>query len=955
MKSFPETLFLGRMRRRIAVLCGLAAFLLAPQPSAGAEKGGRKTVRIAFEAFDRLMEVDERNHPTSGYAYEYTQLIGTYAGWDVEYVNAENFSEGVKKLLAGEVDLFYDVSYTEERAKAILYPDEPMGFEYYYLYASAGNPSVSPGDPSSLDGKTVGITSGTIMTDMLKSWCEKKNVRLEIVDYPSIPEKEADLYAGKIDLDLEISMLSKPALSAVEKIGASEFFLVANKERPDLVDDINSATEKIRGNDLFCFSRLQERYFSDTVLSRNLTRDEKDWLAAHKKLRVGYFDDYLPFSAKDAKGRPIGAGIDAIREIVKELKLEKDLELEFVCFDDQKDGYKAVESGEIDLMFPAYVTPMVKRSYRIVGGKGLATVSSTFAFSDEFEEEGPKRIGVNRHNLMQWYYSKDSYPDAEIVFRDDIRGCLDGLLDGTVDGTFLNGFRAAALLKPGKYHPVRTMQAPNDFRIHMAFAEDNVGLMLLMNRGLSVLDADFVNQASYDYMDRIYEFSIEDFFRDHMLPTTVAIAVLVALLVALAVYLANNRKLARINRELTEYAETVERQRRQLVGKQAELENALKMAQSANRAKTRFLNNVSHDIRTPMNAIIGFTELAERHLGDAKRLKDDLSTIEHSSEHLLSLINDVLDLSRIEAGKMVLHEKAESLPDILRLLRDLVRADVEAKRHEFTVDASGVRNEFVFCDRLRLNRVLLNLVSNAVKYTPPGGKISLRVVQIPSFKAGRSAFEFRVRDNGIGMDEEFVKTIFDPFTREEDSESQGSGLGMTITKSIVQHMGGTISVESKKGEGSEFAVLVDFRLADAPDVPDRPAPEGKTVSLKGKRVLLVDDSEVNLKIGTLVLRAQGMSVDTAANGRLAVDTVREKGAGAYDFVVMDIRMPEMDGHQATAAIRKLPGGDKLKIIAFSANAFEEEREASMKAGMDGYITKPLKIDELLAELGRFAV
>ena len=561
----------------------------------------------------------------------------------------------------------------------------------------------------------------------------------------------------------------------------------------------------------------------------------------------------------------------------------------------------------------------------------------------------------------------------------------------------------------------------------------------------------------------------------------------------------NNQKLAGVNRELREYTETIEKQRqleaelrKQLEKKQEELEDALQMAQAANQAKTTFLSNMSHDIRTPMNAIIGFTGLAASHIGDTERVQEYLSTIMRSSEHLLSLINDVLDMSRIESGRMTLYEKEESLSEILHSLRDIVHADIKAKQHNFFINTVDVRNELVYCDKLRLNQVLLNLVSNAIKYTPPGGTISLRLVQKSVNDDGRAMFEFRCKDNGIGMSEDFVRTIFDPFTREETttvSRIQGNGLGMAITKNIVEMMGGTITVTSKKGEGSEFVVSMEFRIADGettdlvipelkglrslvvdddvnasqsiadmlravgmrseggvsdreavarteeslrhgdrfkvyvvdwqmPDVngiemirrirkvagagafiiliaydwtdiekeardagvngfiskpifpsdlqrmllqlcrkanPDQTDTEKENISLKGKRVLMVDDNELNLKIGTLQLKQQGMIVDTALNGQTAVNMIWENGIDVYDLVLMDVTMPVMDGYEATSIIRKLPGGNKLKILAFSANAFEEDREKSLNAGMDGHIAKPLKVNELLDELKRFVV
>ncbi len=1048
-------------------------------------------VRVPCVPLTRVMLVDENGQPVSGYAYDYIQTIAMYAGWDVEYVPTASFSGCMEKLKAGEADLFYEVSYTEERSTQMLFPDEPMGFEYYYLYAAGGNTDIVPDDFASLQGKKAGVTIGTMQIELLKQWCEKKGVDLEFVYYTDLPVKEADLEAGKIDLDYEVSMMTPRHFSAVEKVGSSSYFLAVNKDRPDLVEDINVAMDKILNNDLYYFTRLQERYFSDMVHSRNLTTEEKEWVEGHSVLRVGYFGHYLPFSAKGKNGEPVGSAIEAVLEIVKMLELDVRLEVQFVCFDDQAKAYRAVESGEVDLMCPAYVSSSVRRDYRIVGGRGFATLASDWAFLEEYGEGKGKRIGVNRHNLMQYYYSKDSYPSSEIVVYDNIQGCLDGLLEGTSDGTFLNGARTAGLLRPGKFHAVRAVRAKDAFELCMAFAEDNVGLLMLMNRGLSALDPDFVSKSSYAYAGWTTPMSLADFFQEHILSVVALAAVLAALVAAAGMFRIRNRELSIINRRLEENFRTIERQRKQLEGKQTELEDALQMAQSASRAKTAFLSNMSHDIRTPMNAIIGFTGLAADHIDDPEHVREYLKTIGESSEHLLSLINDILDMSRIESGKMTLNEKVESLADILHSLRDIVQADVQSRKHHFSIDTFGVRDEFVFCDRLRLNQVLFNLVSNAIKYTPPGGTISLQIVEKATADAGRAHFEFRCKDNGIGMDGDFAKTVFDPFTRARNSTVsgiQGTGLGMAIAKNIVEMMGGTISVASQKGEGTEFTVDVAFRVADRPardlgipelkglrslvvdddtnvcqsiadmlrdvgmrsewctsgmeavvraeeslrhgdqfkvyivdgSMPDLDGIEavrrirqavgedaillllaaadwvgieteareaGVTgflsqplfpsdlhkvllqscgracpvqiqkkeveVSLEGKKILMVDDSPLNLKVGVILLRGKGAVVDTAPNGKVAVDTIRDKGADHYDFVVMDVQMPVMDGYEATAAIRKLPGGDKLKIIAYSANAFEEDKERSLRAGMNGHISKPLKISEFLKELQRF--
>ena len=576
--------------RTVLIVC--AVMLLLPGILSGGEKNERKVVRVAYMEFNRLLMVDANNTPVSGYDYEYIQSIATYAGWKVQYVPCDSFAECVRKLLSGEVELAYDISYTEERAKKFLFPNEPMGYEYYYLYTSAENTSITLGDYSSMNGRTVGITSGTILPELLKQWCRKRDVQLKFVEYEDISKKEEDLYAGKIDLDLEISMLAKPKFSAIEKVGSSAYYLVGRHGRQDLIDDINAAVEKILSNDLFYFSRLQERYFSDTTLSRNLTVEEKKWIADHKVLRVGYFNDYLPFSAKDENGKPIGAGIEAIREIIRALKLDDKLKVEFICFNDQKEGYKAVETGKVDLMIPAYISNSVKQDYRLIGGKVFATLACDLAYSDGYWENRDKRIGVNRNNLMQYYYCRNFYPDSKIVFYNDIRGCFDGLLDGTLDGTFLNGIRSDALLKSNKYRSIKTLRARYDFEFKMAFAENNIGLLLLMDRGLTMLGNDFVNKAAYSYLGRFYTFSVMDYLQAHILLAISAVAVIVALIAALIVYWFSNRKLKQHSGTIEKQRQRESELRAELETKQTELEAALQTAQAASNEKTAVLTDL---------------------------------------------------------------------------------------------------------------------------------------------------------------------------------------------------------------------------------------------------------------------------------------------------------------------------------------------------------------------------
>lgn len=391
----------------------------------------------------------------------------------------------------------------------------------------------------------------------------------------------------------------------------------------------------------------------------------------------------------------------------------------------------------------------------------------------------------------------------------------------------------------------------------------------------------------------------------------------------------------------------------------AELSEALVLAEKANSSKTVFLNNMSHDIRTPMNAIMGFTALAANHIEDKLAVQGYLAKITKSSQHLLSLINDVLEMSRIESGTVTIHEAKENLVEIISSLHDMLQADIKAKQMHFLVDMSKVKHECIICDKLRLNQVLLNLSSNALKYTESGGTISLHIIEKEGKEEGRAAYEFRVRDNGIGMSAEFVKTVFEPFTREQTSTVsgiQGTGLGMSIAKNLVEIMGGTISVTSEEHKGSEFVVFFDFKLAEPDEKPACQATNAlaKTFDFAGKKVLLVEDNELNREIATVILSEVGFVITPAVNGREAYEKVLYGKAQEYDVVLMDIQMPVMDGYAATKAIRKIPDRAKanVPIIAMTANAFLEDRLAAIAAGMNGHIAKPISMPKLYDELNR---
>ena len=391
-------------------------------------------------------------------------------------------------------------------------------------------------------------------------------------------------------------------------------------------------------------------------------------------------------------------------------------------------------------------------------------------------------------------------------------------------------------------------------------------------------------------------------------------------------------------------------------------EDALKVAESASKAKSTFLSNMSHDIRTPMNAIIGFATLALDDIRDGKKVEDYLSKILSSSKHLLGLINDILDMSRIESGKVVLEEQETDLVTTLQELQSIMEGQAKERKLKLHVDYSNLRDRHVYCDKTRLNQVMFNLLANAVKFNSEGGSIWLTMSQLePTCEVeDRAIYEIRVKDTGIGIDKAFIKHIFEPFERERTStvsKIQGTGLGMAITKNIVDMMGGTIEVESQKGVGTEFIIRLELRLqAEAGAANEEGAKQHShaegVAEFAGKRLLLAEDNELNREIACMLLSKYGFVIDTAENGQEAVDLVAASAPGYYDLVLMDIQMPVMDGHEATRRIRNLEDKElaKVPVVAMTANAFDEDRKAAKECGMNGFISKPINMQEVVQAL-----
>ena len=569
----------------------------------------------------------------------------------------------------------------------------------------------------------------------------------------------------------------------------------------------------------------------------------------------------------------------------------------------------------------------------------VVTSPIDLAYREPYTGKMTAKIAVNKNNQLQYNYTVQNYPDAEIIQYDSIEECIKALKAGEVGSTILSARRANYLV--GAEKKLNVLPLENTEERCIGVVVGNTALLQIINHGLSILGENYGLNHTYTYMDAMRNYTAIDFIRDNIWIFT---GILIVIFLCIIWY-------------FYQRYQNMQKQAKKEAKQKQELENALAIARQANRARGVFLRNMSHDIRTPLNAIIGFAKLAMKSEGNFEQIQDYLNKISVSGDHLLAIVNDVLEVSRIESGQTKLEELPCNIKNIVNEVEVIIQGQTQEKTQTFIVDTSKVKDYYIYCDRLRVKEVLVNLLGNAVKFTPNGGKIELRIIQNEPAPEGYANYEVHVKDNGCGMSPKFMEKMFQPFERERTSTVsgiQGTGLGLSIAKQFVDLMGGTIEVTSKENEGTEIIVRISPRLAqtEKDERTENTESEAKDYDFRGKRILVVEDNELNREIVKAVLEETGFEVEEAENGAVAVDKIKTAGAIYYDVILMDIQMPVMDGYMATKKIRSLEDSDlaNIPIIALSANAFEEDRKASTGAGMNGHLAKPVNVSELLEML-----
>lgn len=933
-------------RKSVCALLSLLLLLSAVLPvKAVAETAPIKIIRVG--SFEDTFNYCNEKGARKGYGYELLQTLSGYTGWQFEYVTCD-WSDCFEKLKNDEIDIMGGISYTEDRAEEMLFSDEPMGEEKYYLYVDLSRADISASNFKTLNGKKVGVLMGTEPEVMLTEWEEKYGIKTQHVNISNNEDVKQKLANHEIDcfVSLEESLWAELGISTITRVGKSSIYYVLNKDRSDLKEELDNAMRALDEAAPFYTADLCKKYFS-LDYKPILTGEEKAWLRKHGAIRMGFLTSDRGVSTYDpATGEITGTITDYI-QFATDCLGNQELEFHLVGYDDKEAELNALKSGEIDMVFHFDQSPNLAEEYRVACTNTTWT-SNMMAVTNKqlFIENEVNRVAVPQNKISLTRYIAFYYPQWEIVDCDTQEDAIKLVKDGQAD-CFVTGISSEG--NYSKKYGFYSVPLPNPANSCFAVNSGNRSLLSILNKTIKAMPANMLTSSLAMYKSSSRKVTLIDFIKDNFF------MVLLVSSIAVAVVLLTILKLLQKARKAEAAARKAANDTQEL---NAKLQVAVENAESANRAKSTFLFNMSHDIRTPMNAIIGYADLASRHLDDPAKLEKYMENIQVCGQNLLMLLNNVLDLARIENDKTEMEYSVSDVDKDFRNCVAMFQNQADSKGQTLMVTAH-LLYPYVYADIPHLTEVCTNLVSNAVKYTGAGGTIHCDVTQKPGKKEGWCDMVVTVADNGIGMSQEFQKHIFEPFERERTStvsKVEGSGIGMGIVKKLVELMSGTVEVESKIGVGSKFTVTIPCRIASGDETQaKRETNPSDQKCLCGTRILLTEDNDLNAEIAVELLREEGCTVDRAKDGVECVDMLEKAANGTYQMILMDIQMPVMNGYDAAKKIRRMDDPQKagIPIIAMTANAFSEDKQAALDVGMNDHIAKPINMNILVPTIQKY--
>ena len=911
--------------KRLAALCTIIFVVLSMCMPCLADET-QKTIRVgSFE--DTFNYVDEHG-VRRGYGYELMQALAGYTGWKFEYVKCD-WSNCFEKLENGEIDIMGDIAYTDDRAKEMLFSEETMGEEKYVLYANLSDMDIVSSDFKSLDGKRIGVLKGTNSEYMLTNWENKYGIHTEHVNVSGNEDVKKKLANNEIDcfVSLEESIWSERGISSVTTIGESDIYFVINKERSDIKQELDYAMRQLDSDSPFFKADLYKKYFT-LDYTQFLTGFEKSYIKEHGGIRIGFLDNDSVVFSMDKKSGEIRGTLSEYISYAKDCLGNHTLKFDIEAFDDYDKMIEALQNNEIDVIYYA------SRNSNVAEKKGYALSNTAWTYNliavtnkEDFNENDSYVVAVPKNKVALKQHIAYNYPQWKLVDCDSIEDGANMVDNGKVDCFIMGSSQVLSFdgKKNFKIIPLtKTMEAC------FAVKDGQATLLSILNKTIKAMPSDMLTSAIAMYDSTAYKTTFYSFLKDHLV---VVLVLGFSIIIVILLLLQKARRA------------------------EASAKVALKSAEDASLAKTQFLHNVSHDIRTPMNAILGYSELMKNELkdNDLPKVFEHLNKLQKAGNILLSIINNVLDMARIESGHMELDENYANIEDIRQRLIEMF--EDEAKKKNIHVRYTfNVEHKHVMADVTKVEEIFVNILSNALKYTPSNGSVEVNVDELSCDESGYVIVRTSITDTGIGMSQEYLEKIFESFSRERMTSSKisGTGLGMAIVKKYVDLLGGTIDVKSVLGKGSTFIVTLKYKIADEKYYLDKQEEncEDDNAIFNGKHILLAEDNDLNAEIAQTILERAGLFVDRVKNGIECVNKVIENPVGTYDVILMDIQMPKMDGYKATCEIRNLQNKAKacIPIVAITANAFEEDKKKAIDAGMDGHIAKPINIEDLFVVL-----
>lgn len=906
-----------RLIKRIQtiILCAViaVAFTAALVPAAQ-EQATHRTVRVAFPSQEGMSEIGEGGD-LLGYNYDYLQTIAEYAGWELEYVTYENQStnseieSAMEMVMSGEADLIGPMLKSEAVEEMFEFPENEYGVVYTTL-CSLEESTLSALNFTKCSPLRVAVYSGAKTRNQeVQQYLDQLQIQYELVPCESTEEQMESLREGRADVLSSITLSFFEGTRAVAEFAPRPYYFVTTKGNEELIAELDSAIEDQRYTLPELQGKLQELYFGDTSGGYTLSTEEQEYMDGKPSLEVLCIPNYAPYVSMNSEGEASGILVSLLNDFAQ----DNGIRLSYHFGSSAQSMEKEWKTGKYDCMLGLPLSSKYCSENGLVRAQSLLD-SGMSIYSKQRTHKKPEESSIAVYQEQADSFDLKAYKTVILAEHPD--DCIVAVETGEADYAYTDQLSADYLIFENGFSIVSTPVLGKQQHVQIAVSRTlDRRLLSSLNKYIHTLpDSTKTNYLSI--AGKHENSNLQVYIRTHPIQTVLFASIAVTILFGTILLLVNYRKNKLRNIELV----------------------------NANSAKSEFLSRMSHDIRTPLNAILGFAELGKQDAGSSKLVMDDLNRISSSGKFLLGLVNDVLDMTKIESNAMTLNPEPYTNAEFKEQLSTLVEPLCAKKSISFTINMADNVPPCVYVDKLRFNQIFFNLLSNAVKFTPEGGKIEVSWEMINEY--GKMAvLKFTVKDNGIGMSKEFQKTMFDSFTQEHQhiTGQEGTGLGLSIVKSLVKLMDGKIDVDSVPGKGTEFTIQFEVEVC-----PDYKTEETKTreevyPELKGKKILLCEDHPMNTMLATRLLEKVGCQVECAVNGQEGVNTFEKSEVGYLDAVLMDIRMPVMDGHEATRAIRALNREDakKVPIIAMTANAFDEDVQASREAGMNEHLTKPI--------------